>query len=118
LANNWVILADSSPVGQVPNTPTTWFTAATGLGVIAVVRYIHVYNPGSGTVNFTLSYGADAAGTRLFDAYPIAEDTVLAHWLALPLHSSDIVQVTGSVNNQLVFSMTGQSYLTAINPAT
>lgn len=86
--------------------------AATKLTVAAneknIVMNIHVYNPGPGTVNFTASIGADAAATRIFDAYPVSEDVPLDHWCLYVLDETEILQAFGSVANQLVLTIDGE----------
>ena len=53
---------------QVSNAAATKYTApAAG----AIVRHVRVSNPSGSPVTFTLSVGADAAGTRLFDAFSV-----------------------------------------------
>jgi hypothetical protein len=93
---------------QVSNSAATKYTVPGS--TIAVVRHIQVYNPGTGTVNFTLSIGTDAAGTRLFDAYPILEDVPLVHYCYHVLAAAEIIQALGSVNNQLVLTISGDEY--------
>jgi hypothetical protein len=90
---------------QVSNAAATKLTVASNEKV--VVRHIHVYNPGAGTVNFTASIGADAAATRIFDAYPVAEDVPLDHWCYYPMDEAEILQALGSVNNQLTLTISG-----------
>lgn len=77
------------------------------------MRHIHVYNPGAGTVNFTLSIGADAAGTRIFDAIPVLEDVPFDHFGTYVLSAAEIIQALGSVNNQLVLEIFGEEELVA-----
>lgn len=45
-------------------------------GKTVAVLEIHLSNPTNAAINFTMSIGADAAGTRLFDAYPIPANSV------------------------------------------
>lgn len=86
-------------------------SAATKLTVsaneAAIIRHIHVSNTSAGAVNFTASIGTDAAGTRIFDAYPIAASTVLDHWCYYVLQETETMQALGSVNNQLVLTIDG-----------
>lgn len=48
-------------------------------GKVAVVKEIHVSNPTTGDLTFTLSFGADAAGTRLFDGFVIPAKSIFTH---------------------------------------
>lgn len=88
------------------NAATTKFTVSANEK--AVIRHIHVENTSAGAVNFTLSIGTDAAGTRLFDAYPIAASTVLDHFCFYVLEEAEFMQAFGSVNNQLVLTIDGE----------
>lgn len=89
----------------VSNAAANKYTAITG--VRAVVRHIHVSNTGAGPVNFTLSIGADAAGTRIFDAYPIAAGSVLDHYCIYALEPAEVIEAFASVNAQLVLTIDG-----------
>ena len=91
---------------QVSNAAATKLTVAANEK--AIIRHIHVYNPGAGSVNFTASIGADAAATRIFDAFPVAEDVPLDHWCYYVLDETEILQALGSVNNQLVLTIDGE----------
>lgn len=73
-----------------------------------VVRHIHVANPGPGALDFTLSIGADAAGTRLFDAHPIAEDGSIDHFGFYVLEVAEIIQAFASVTGQAVLVIDGE----------
>jgi len=75
-----------------------------------VIRKIHVYNPGTGTVNFTMSFGTDAAALRIFDAYPVLEDVPMNEYGPYTLEETEIIQAFGSVNNQLVLTIDGDLY--------
>lgn len=46
----------------------------------AIVRHVHVSNPSGGAGTVTLSIGADAVGTRVFDQYSISAGSVLDHF--------------------------------------
>jgi hypothetical protein len=91
------------------NAATTKLTVSAG--ELNIIRHIHVQNPGPGSVDFTMSIGADAAGTRIFDGYPIAADTVLDHYPLYVLTAAEIMQAFGSVNNQLVLTIDGERSL-------
>lgn len=58
-------------------------------GKTVAVRFIHVSNPTTGDIPLTMSIGADAAGTRLFDAYVIPAKTVLSYPSNFVLESGD-----------------------------
>lgn len=90
---------------QVATGPATKYTVPALTKTI--IRHIHVYNPGAGSATFTLSIGADAAGTRIFDAYPVAEDVPLDHWCYYVVDAAEIVQGGSGTNNQLVLTIDG-----------
>lgn len=76
-----------------------------------IIRHIHVENTAAGIVNFTASIGADAAGTRIFDAFPIAASTLLDHSCYYVLEVGEIFQAFASVNNQLVLTIDGDEII-------
>jgi hypothetical protein len=85
---------------SLPNAAGTRYTAPAGIR--AIIRHIHVSNPTAGIINLTLSIGADAAGTRLFDAYPIAAGAVYDHWCAYALEPTEILAGFGSAAGLVV----------------
>lgn len=86
-------------------------TAATKVTVAAleknVIRHIHVQNPSASPVDLTMSIGTDAAGTRIFDGYPIAADSVLDHFGIYILDAAEIVQAFASTTNILTLTIDG-----------
>lgn len=61
-----------------PKTLETSTTAQyNSTGKTVTVLEIHLSNPTAGAINFTMSIGADAAGTRCYDAYPIPGGQVI-----------------------------------------
>jgi hypothetical protein len=90
---------------QLTNAAATVYTAPAGIR--AVVRHIHVSNPTAGPVNLTLSIGLDAAGTRVFDAYPIAAGSVLDHYCIYAIEPGEAMQAFGSVTGDLVLIVDG-----------
>ena len=71
------------------------------------ITRLHVSNPTVSTVDFTMSVGADAAGTRMFDAYPIPPDTVLSFPMDLTLEEAEIIQAFASTTSVLVMELEG-----------
>lgn len=90
---------------QVSNAAATKYTVPSTTKTI--VRHIHVSNTSAGAVNFTMSIGTDATGTRIFDAYPVAASTVLDHFCYYIVDAAEIIQAFGSVNNQLTLTIDG-----------
>ena len=74
---------------------------------VGLVRSIHVSNPSASAVDFTLSIGADAAGTRLFDGYPIAADTQKTFWCYHALAAAEKIQAFAGTNNIITLTIDG-----------
>ncbi len=72
-----------------------------------IIRHIHVQNPSASPVDFTLSIGADAAGTRIFDGYPIAAETTLDHWCYYVVDAAEIIQGVAGTTNILTLTIDG-----------
>ena len=94
---------------QVSNAAATKYTVPAG--VRAIVRHIHVSNTSAGAVAFTMSVGADAAGTRLFDAYNIAAGATLDFYCYLVLAATEILQAFAGTNNILTLTINGDEEL-------
>lgn len=90
------------PTG-LPNSAATRYTVPANTR--AIVRHIHISNTSAGPVNLTISIGADAAGTRIFDAYPVPASSVLDIWGPYTLTAAEIIQAFGSVNGQLTMTI-------------
>lgn len=89
---------------QLTNAAVTKYTVPAGLRFI--MRHIHIENPGA-AVTFTASIGADAAATRLYDAYPIGANTAIDLWGYWPVSAAEIIQALASVTLQLVITISG-----------
>lgn len=94
---------------QVSNAAATKYTVPTS--VRTIVRHIHVSNPTGSSVDFTLSIGADAAATRLFDGYPISADSVLDHFCYYVLTAAEIIQAFAGTNNVITLTIDGDEEL-------
>jgi hypothetical protein len=90
---------------QISNAAATKYTVPAS--TTTIVQHVHVYNPSAATVNFTMSIGADAAGTRLYDAYAISGGGFLDVFVKYTLTAAEIIQAFGSVNNILVLTIDG-----------
>lgn len=79
-----------------------------------IIRQIHVQNPSANAVGFTMSIGADAAGTRIYDAFSIAAAAPgqLYSVLDVPcyyvLDAGDVVQAFASSPGVLTLTLNGQ----------
>lgn len=90
---------------QVSNVAATKFTVAANENNI--LRHIHIQNPSGSPVTFTASIGADAAATRIFDAFSIAANTVNDYFCYYVLAEAEIFQALAGTNNILVLTLNG-----------
>ena len=90
---------------QLANSATTEYTVPSA--TTTTVRLIHFSNPTSGQLTITLSIGADAAGTRIFDAYPIAAGAVFAYPCHFTLTATEILQMSASAATSVVVCIDG-----------
>jgi hypothetical protein len=72
-----------------------------------IVRHVHVDNPTANAVTFTMSIGADAAATRLFDAYSIAAGSVLDHFCYYVVDAAEIIQALAGTSNVMTLTIDG-----------
>lgn len=72
-----------------------------------IIRNIHIQNNSGSAATVTMSIGADAAGTRIFDAYSIPANSVLDHWCYYVLEAAEIVQTNAGTTNVLALTMDG-----------
>jgi hypothetical protein len=95
----------------VATGPTTVYTVPANTRT--VLRHIHVQNPSGSVVTFSFSIGADAAGTRLWDAFSIPaaaageRESVKDFFVYLPLEATEIVQLKAGTNNILTVTING-----------
>ena len=78
-----------------------------------IVRHIHINNPSASPVTVTLSIGADAAGTRLYDVYSIpakaagVTDSARDIYPYLVMDAAEILTLSAGTNNILVIAIYG-----------
>lgn len=95
----------------VATGPTTVYT--TPASTRTVIRHIHIQNPSGSAVTFSLSINADAAGTRLWDAFSIPaaaageRESVKDFFVYLPLEATDTIQLKAGTNNILTATISG-----------
>lgn len=94
---------------QVATGPTTVYTVPAARS--ALMRHIHLSNPSGSAVTFTMSIGADAAGTRIFGALSIAANTVADYWGMWFMPTGTVVTVSAGTNNILVLTINGEETL-------
>lgn len=90
---------------QLTNAAADLYTVPAGRK--ALIRHIHGSNPSGAAVDLTLSVGADAAATRLFDGFPIPPDDVYDWFGYLPMAAGDKIQAWGSTTLVLVIEIAG-----------
>lgn len=93
---------------QVTNAAATKYTVPAVTKTI--VRHIHVQNPSGSAVTFTLSIGADAAATRVFDAFSIAAGQVLDHFCYYVIEAAELIQALAGTTNILTLTIDGDEY--------
>jgi len=91
--------------GQITNAAVTKYTVPASQ--LAIIRHIHVYNPSAANVTFTMSIGADAAGTRLFDAFSIGPGQSFDHFCYYVVSAAEIIQAYAGTTNTLVLTIDG-----------
>jgi hypothetical protein len=96
---------------QVSNGAATKYTVPAGTKTI--LRHIHVQNPSGSAATFTLSIGADAAATRLLDAFSIpaaaagVTGSVVDFFCYYVLEAAEIIQAFSGTNNVLTLTLNG-----------
>lgn len=90
---------------QLSGTAATKYTVPSATKT--VLRHIHCYNPSGSPVNFTMSIGADAAGTRIYDAFSIAAGTALDVWVYFVLETTEVIQAFAGTASVLVLTLDG-----------
>lgn len=61
-------------------------------GMRFIIRHIHFSNTPVAAATVTASIGADAAGTRFLDQYPIAASAVYDHYCYYVLAAGEVIQ--------------------------
>lgn len=89
---------------QLTGSATTQYTCPAAS--IAVVRCIHVSNPSSSPVGLTVSIGADAAATRIYDAFAVAQGAqdLFCYY---PLAAGEEMQAFASTTATLTLTISG-----------
>lgn len=91
--------------------PTTVYTVPALTKTI--IRQLHISNPSASPVNFSLSIGADAAGTRLFSSFSIpaaaagVPNSVQDFFWYMIMDAGEILQIAAGTNNILVIVIDG-----------
>lgn len=91
---------------QVSNAAATKYTVPADTKT--VVRHIHVQNPSASVVTFTLSIGADAQDTRIWNAHSIPADSIFDRYPYFVLDEAEVIQAFAGTNNVLVLTIDGE----------
>ena len=75
---------------QLANSDTLEYTAPAGGAVVRMCRF---ENPTTGDITVTASVGADAAGTRFYDAYTIPANSIFSEPLNIPLTNGETLRL-------------------------
>lgn len=90
---------------QLATSATTEYTVPSS--TVTVIRNIHLSNPSTGEVTVTMSIGADAAGTRLFDGYPVPPKSILHLPCSFVLTATEVLQCSTNTATTLVATIDG-----------
>jgi predicted amidohydrolase len=90
---------------QLGNATATRYTVPAGIRFI--LRHVHVHNQTGGAVTFTMSIGADAAGTRLFDAFSLAANEVRDFYFYIAIEAAEIIPAHASAAASINLTLSG-----------
>jgi hypothetical protein len=99
----------------VTNSLATLFTVPTA--EIYVVRHMHVQNNSGAAATLTISIGADAAGTRIYDTYSIPAlaagvvGSAIDIWCFYPLVAAEIMRAVSGTTNVLTLTVSGDEII-------
>ena len=93
----------------VSNVAATKYTVPAGRRTI--VRHIRVANTAAGAATLTLSIGADAAGTRVYEVFSIAASSIEDRWVYFVLAAAEIIAGLSGTNNVLTLTINGDEQI-------
>lgn len=91
--------------GLVTNAAVTYYTVPASC--VTMLQHLHVSNPTVLAVGFTLSLGADAAATRIYDNFQIPAGTVLDVFVKYVMTAGQTIQALASTTNVLTMTLDG-----------
>jgi hypothetical protein len=97
---------------QLTNAAVTKYTVPALTKTI--IRHIAVSNPSGSPVTFTMSIGADAAATRLYDAFSIpaaaagVTESNKSWWVYYVMDAAEILQALAGTTLVLVLTVDGE----------
>lgn len=87
------------------NAAVTLYTVPAS--TVTMIQHIHVSNPTALAVGFTMSLGADAAATRIYDNFQIAAGGVLDVFVKYVMSAGQTIQALASTTNVLTQTIDG-----------
>ncbi len=75
---------------------------------VTVLQHIHASNPTGSEVTLTMSIGADAAGKRIYGAFPIAAHGVLDVFTKYVLPAAEVLQAFAGTDAVLILRLDGE----------
>ena len=91
---------------QLSNAAATLYTAPTGIR--AVIKRIHITNPTTTAYTFTLSIGADAAGTEIYKTVSVAANGgYFDDYANYTLEPAEVLQGYASAASKLTIVVNG-----------
>lgn len=99
---------------QIATGPATIYTVPASTKT--VIRKIHLQNPSGSPVTVTLSIGADAAATRILDAFSIpaaaagVTGSVYTLWGPFTLTAAEVLQAAAGTNNIVTITVDAEVY--------
>ena len=90
---------------QLASSSTTVYTVPAA--TTTVLRNIRVVNTTAGAVTFTMSIGADAAGTRIYNAYSVAANDLYDWSGCIVLGAAETLRAYASAATSLTLTVSG-----------
>ena len=90
---------------QLTNVAATKYTVPASTKTI--VRHIRFFNGSASAVTVTLSIGADAAGTRIFDAFTLAAREQYDHYCYHVMEAAEIIQALAGTASAVTLTVNG-----------
>lgn len=90
---------------QLASSATTEYTVPGS--TTTVIRMIHLSNPGTVDRTVTISIGADAAGTRIFDAFTIPAGSVFSFPCNFVMAAAEVLQCSASAATAVAATISG-----------
>lgn len=94
---------------QIATGPATVYTVPALTKTI--LRHIHISNPSTAPVKLTLSIGADAAATRLYETFSIAAKTVIPLFWYVIMDAAQILTLSADTDSILVIVINGDEII-------